>query len=158
MTAPRGDDGEARDGVLFCIGRLAAETGVSNRTIRYYEDLGILPELPRPPGGTRKYPREYRFFVEGALALKELGFALEEIRLIGRMALSQPMKEEQQEEASRLVAERVESLERKIKVLTRLRDVLDDHRVNGIDDGNRIQHFVHLFDDDPSSERPGSSS
>ncbi|MGH9003457.1 MAG: MerR family transcriptional regulator, partial [Acidimicrobiia bacterium] len=74
---------------LLSIGQLAELTGVSSRTIRYYEELGILPPPSRSPGGTRKYTQDYVFYVEGALALKELGFRLEEIELIGRIALGQ---------------------------------------------------------------------
>ena len=76
-----------KDTRLMNIGELATLTGVSSRTIRYYEELGILPEPERSPGGTRRYSQDYRFYVEGALALKDLGFTLEEIQLIGRMAL-----------------------------------------------------------------------
>lgn len=109
---------------LLSIGQLAALTGVSSRTIRYYEELGILPPPRRSPGGTRKYTRDFRFYVEGALALKELGFRLEEIELIGRVALGQPVSGEERAMVADLVRENMRTLEHKIKVLTRLRDVL----------------------------------
>jgi DNA-binding transcriptional MerR regulator len=119
------------DDELISIGRLAAETGVSSRTIRYYEELGILPKPPRSPGGTRKYPREYRFYIEGALALKELGFTLDEIRLLGRMALGRPMSQKQRAEAAAIVAGHMGALEHKIRVLSRLRDVLNEYGSRG---------------------------
>jgi DNA-binding transcriptional MerR regulator len=109
---------------LLSIGQLAALTGVSSRTIRYYEELGILPQPRRSPGGTRKYTQDYRFYVEGALALKELGFRLEEIELIGRVALGQPVSAEQRGQVAELVRENMRTLEHKIKVLNRLREVL----------------------------------
>ena len=65
---------------LVSIGQLAKAAGVSSRTIRYYEELGILPEPQRTSGGTRKYPREYCGYIETALALKDLGFRLEEVK------------------------------------------------------------------------------
>ncbi len=118
---------------LLSIGQLAALTGVSSRTIRYYEELGILPQPRRSPGGTRKYSRDYRFYVEGALALKELGFRLKEIELIGRVALGQPVSAEQRAQIAELVRENMQTLEHKIKVLNRLRDVLleEDEEVEG---------------------------
>jgi DNA-binding transcriptional MerR regulator len=119
------------DEELISIGRLAADSGVSSRTIRYYEELGILPEPPRTAGGTRKYPRHYRFYVEGALALKEVGFSLDEIKLLGRMALDRPMDERQRAEAAEMLAGRTRSLERKIAVLSRLRDVLNAQATSG---------------------------
>ncbi|MGE3622115.1 MAG: MerR family DNA-binding transcriptional regulator [Acidimicrobiia bacterium] len=154
MPALRHGEDDEGDGELISIGRLAAETGVSNRTIRYYEDLGILPEPPRSAGGTRKYPREYRFYIEGALALKELGFTLEEIRLIGRMALSGTTDDEQRLRAAQIVADRVESLERKIDVLSRLRDVLNDY--GSEPSGSRLEDIVNMLHEQatPSTPRP----
>ncbi|MGH9040764.1 MAG: MerR family DNA-binding transcriptional regulator [Acidimicrobiia bacterium] len=109
---------------LLSIGPLAEMTGVSSRTIRYYEELGILPPPQRSPGGTRKYTQEYRFYVEGALALKELGFRLEEIELIGKIALGEAVPANQRAQVAELVRENMQSLEHKIKVLNRLREVL----------------------------------
>ena len=37
------------------IGQLAAQTGFSVRTIRFYEQIGILPTPERTPGGYRSY-------------------------------------------------------------------------------------------------------
>lgn len=37
------------------IGQLAEQTGVSTKTIRYYEDLGVLPAPDRLPNGYRDY-------------------------------------------------------------------------------------------------------
>jgi MerR family copper efflux transcriptional regulator len=37
------------------IGELAAETGLTTRTIRFYEQAGLLPAPPRTPGGYRDY-------------------------------------------------------------------------------------------------------
>ena len=71
---------------LVSIGQLAKAAGVSSRTIRYYEQLGILPEPRRSPGGTRKYPREYGGYIAAALALKDLGFRLEEVKPLARLA------------------------------------------------------------------------
>jgi DNA-binding transcriptional MerR regulator len=109
---------------LLSIGQLAEMTGVSSRTIRYYEELGILPPPRRSPGGTRKYTQDYRFYVEGALALKELGFRLEEIELIGRIALGQAVSAGQRDQVAELVRENMQALEHKIKVLNRLREIL----------------------------------
>ncbi|MGE3621408.1 MAG: MerR family DNA-binding transcriptional regulator [Acidimicrobiia bacterium] len=132
---------------LISIGRLASETGVSSRTIRYYEELGILPEPPRSAGGTRKYPAEYRFYIEGALALKELGFTLEEIKLLGRMALGRPMSERQRTQAAEIVLDRMTSLEHKIRVLSRLREILNEYGTGNdpVDPQDRVAHLVGLL-------------
>src|SRR5215469_15413850 len=106
---------------LVSIGQLAKAAGVSSRTIRYYEELGILPEPRRSPGGTRKYPREYRGYIDTALALKDLGFRLEEIKPLARLALGRSVSAGQRDVAARLVDERIESLGRQVAILRRLR-------------------------------------
>jgi MerR family transcriptional regulator, copper efflux regulator len=107
---------------LVSIGQLAKATGVSSRTIRYYEELGILPEPRRSPGGTRRYPREYRGYIDTALALKDLGFRLEEIKPLARLALGRSVSAGQRESAAQLVDDRIEALSRQASVLRRLRD------------------------------------
>jgi len=105
---------------LVSIGQLAKEAGVSSRTIRYYEELGILPEPRRSPGGTRKYPREYGGYIAAALALKDLGFRLDEVRPLARLAAGRSVSQGQRDAAARLVEEKIESLARQVTVLRRL--------------------------------------
>jgi len=130
---------------LLSIGQLAALTGVSSRTIRYYEELGILPQPRRSPGGTRKYTQDYRFYVEGALALKELGFRLEEIELIGRIALGQPVSVEQRAQVAELVRENMRTLEHKIKVLNRLREVLLEETRQAGGNDEQLARFADIL-------------
>ncbi len=126
---------------LLSIGQLAELTGVSIRTIRYYEELGILPPPQRSPGGTRKYTVDYRFYVEGALALKELGFRLEEIELIGKIALGQPVSDSQRVQVAELVGENMQALEHKIEVLNRLREIL----VSEANPGDRRARYADVL-------------
>lgn len=112
-------------GRLLSIGELATMTGVSRRTIRYYEELGILPEPPRSAGGTRKYPEGYRFFIEGALALKQVGFNLDEVRLIGRLMLGAPLSAGERAQAIAAITEKHENLEHKIRVLNKMHELLE---------------------------------
>jgi DNA-binding transcriptional MerR regulator len=105
---------------LVSIGQLAKAAGVSSRTIRYYEELGILPEPRRSPGGTRKYPREYGGYIAAALALKDLGFRLEEVKPLARLAAGRSVSQGQRDAAARLVEEKIESLARQVTVLRRL--------------------------------------
>lgn len=110
---------------LLSIGELATMTGVSRRTIRYYEELGILPEPPRSAGGTRKYPEGYRFYIEGALALKQVGFNLDEVRLIGRLMLGAPLSATERKQAIAAIAEKRENLAHKIRVLNKMHELLE---------------------------------
>ena len=110
---------------LVSIGQLAKAAGVSSRTIRYYEELGILPEPRRTSGGTRKYPREYCGYIETALALKELGFRLEEVKPLARLALGRTIAPGQRARAAQLVEDRIQALDRQVAVLRKLRECVD---------------------------------
>jgi DNA-binding transcriptional MerR regulator len=66
----------------FRIGQVAARTGTTPRTIRYYEEIGLLPaEGERASGAHRVYDEEYVERLEEVLQLKELlGVSLDELR------------------------------------------------------------------------------
>jgi MerR family transcriptional regulator, copper efflux regulator len=62
------------------IGALASGAGLSAKTIRFYEQAGLLPEPPRTPAGYRDYPPATLtrlLFIGQAQAA---GFTLAEIR------------------------------------------------------------------------------
>lgn len=67
---------------LFKIGELAKRAGVTVRTIRYYEELGLLSPTEVSPGGFRLYTEQdlsrFRFIQR----FKELGLPLEEIQVL----------------------------------------------------------------------------
>jgi len=62
------------------IGDLAERAGVSTRTIRYYEELGIIEPQSRSNGGFRHYSEGQLRRLEIIQGLKALGFELEHIR------------------------------------------------------------------------------
>ncbi|OLN28672.1 Regulatory protein, MerR [Desulfosporosinus metallidurans] len=67
---------------LLKIGELAKRAGVTVRTIRYYEELGLLSPTEVSPGGFRLYTENdlYRFqFIQ---RFKDLGLPLEEIHAL----------------------------------------------------------------------------
>ena len=64
----------------WTIAQIAAEFGVTHRTVRHYEDLGML--TPERRGTQRIYHRRDRTRLNLILRGKRLGFPLEEIRTI----------------------------------------------------------------------------
>ena len=64
--------------MTFTIGDLSREFGVTLRTLRFYEDKGILN--PKRQGTTRIYSRRDRARLKLALMGKKVGFALVEIK------------------------------------------------------------------------------
>ncbi len=64
------------------IGDLAQQTGLSTKAIRYYEDIGVLPDPARSSNGYRSYDSgavDRSGFIRDAQAA---GLALTEIQLI----------------------------------------------------------------------------
>lgn len=62
------------------IGELAQRAGVPTRTIRYYEDIGLLPEPLRTEGGYRDYDRSAIARLRFIKAAQSVGLTLGEIR------------------------------------------------------------------------------
>jgi DNA-binding transcriptional MerR regulator len=64
------------------IGELAELTGTSVPTIRYYEQIGLLPRAPRQAGGQRVYSRgdvEHLTFIRRC---REFDFSIEQVRAL----------------------------------------------------------------------------
>lgn len=71
---------EAVDEGLTRIGVVAERTGVSERTLRYYEQVGLLWPSAHTPGGSRRYGEADVARVERIRTLQSLmGFNLQEI-------------------------------------------------------------------------------
>jgi len=69
--------------VTWTISQLAEEYDVTLRTLRHYEELGLL--APQRVGATRVYHHRDRIRLELILRGKRLGFSLPEIRTIVNM-------------------------------------------------------------------------
>jgi DNA-binding transcriptional MerR regulator len=69
------------------IGELACQTGLSIKTIRYYESRGLLEQPPRTQGGYRLYGPEEAARVRFIQRAKLLGLTLEEIRELVELAI-----------------------------------------------------------------------
>ena len=73
-----GADGAEDARKLFTIGDLAREFDVTLRTLRFYEDKGLL--TPKRKGNARLYTRRDRARLRLVLMGKRVGFSLDEIR------------------------------------------------------------------------------
>jgi DNA-binding transcriptional MerR regulator len=69
------------------IGELARQTGLSIKTIRYYESRGLLEKPPRTEGGYRLYGPEEVARLRFVQRAKLLGLTLEEIRELVEVAV-----------------------------------------------------------------------
>lgn len=65
---------------LSRVGAVAERIGVSPRTIKYYEELGLVQPEARSPGGFRLYGEEEVERLERILRMKGIGYSLATIR------------------------------------------------------------------------------
>ncbi len=63
------------------IGEISRETGVAATTLRYYEQIGLVPE-PTRLGGQRRYDDSILSRLEVIALCKAAGFSLDEIALL----------------------------------------------------------------------------
>ena len=69
----------------YRIGELAAKVGLTERTIRYYEELGLLESVKRLDGGVRVYTDADVRRLKYIGKLKMLGLTLQEMLELERM-------------------------------------------------------------------------
>jgi MerR family transcriptional regulator, mercuric resistance operon regulatory protein len=109
-------------GELLTRGALAARSGCNIETIRYYEQIGILPPPPRSQGGHRLYGQDLVKRLTFVRRSRDLGFTLEEIRDLLRLVDGGTYTCAQVET---LAHEHVRDIRQKIADLKRLQKVLE---------------------------------
>lgn len=96
---------------FYTITELTREFGVSTRTLRFYEDEGLLK--PNRRGRTRLYRPADRELLKQVLRGKRLGFTIAEIREIIEMYKAPPGAEGQMRLLIDRIAEKRSQLEQK---------------------------------------------
>ena len=66
----------------FSIGQLAKECGCKVQTLRYYEEIGLIPAPGRNTGNQRVYSEDHRKRLNFIRHSRQLGFSLDQIRQI----------------------------------------------------------------------------
>src|SRR4051794_7882608 len=103
------------------IGQLAAQTGFAVRTIRFYEQSGLLPAPQRTEGGYRVYDQDAVNRLRFVRSAQALGLSLAEIGEVLRIRDHQgpPCSY-----VAELIATHISAVEIRIKELAALRDEL----------------------------------
>jgi MerR family copper efflux transcriptional regulator len=103
------------------IGELSRQAGVSDKTLRYYEDVGVLPPARRTSGGYRDYDPSALDRLAFIRAAQAVGLSLGEIReIIG----FRDRGETPCAHVAELVRQRAAELEQRIAELERMRTEL----------------------------------
>jgi DNA-binding transcriptional MerR regulator len=112
----------------YRIGELAAKVGVTERTIRYYEELGLLDSIKRLDGGTRVYTDEDVRRLKLIRKLKVLGLSLQEMHELEGMYKTQRSNRTVLPRLIELLDAHLSTLDRRISELHALRDEIRSYR------------------------------
>lgn len=107
---------------MLSIGQLARETGTKVQTIRYYEQIGLLPDPGRSTGGQRRYAAHHLDRLAFIRHARQLGFPLASIRELLELA---DHPRHPCAEADRIARRQLKQVERRIQRLEALRGELN---------------------------------
>jgi DNA-binding transcriptional MerR regulator len=130
---------EAAEGTTYRIGEVAERFGVSTRTIRYYEELGLIEPSGKSPGGSRRYSDADVARIERVLELRNvMGFELDRIGAI--------VQAENRFEDLRAEYRRSDSHERHAEIVEELTSINDDLRAHVAEKLAVLESFAHDLD------------
>lgn len=118
-----------RDEVLP-IGAVCERTGLSARTVRYYEELGLLPGVRRRAGGRRVYGTDELERLHFIGRLKKLGLSLAEIGELNAVYAIGGSTRAMLVHLEEVLAGRLDELDARIDELTTLRDQIEKYRAH----------------------------
>ena len=99
------------------IGDLSKEAGVKVVTIRYYEQIKLMPAPPRTEGNYRAYKEEHLHRLRFIHRCRSFGFSLDQIRDLLHLS-TQPRQK--CSEVDRITLNHLKEIERKVADLRRL--------------------------------------
>lgn len=102
---------------VFSIGDLAKQSGAKIVTIRYYEQIGLLPSCERTKGNYRIYSQEHLECLRFVRRCRDLGFSLEQIRELLRLSTADASS---CADVCNMAAQHLKEVEAKIADLKRL--------------------------------------
>ncbi|PXF29526.1 transcriptional regulator [Pokkaliibacter plantistimulans] len=115
------------------ISDLSKRTGLSTKTIRYYESIGLLQQAKRADNGYRHYGEQDVHTLQFVLRAKDLGFSLEECAELLKL-YEDPHRASA--EVKQLAQARILELDRQIQNLQAMRDALGELIRHCHGDGN----------------------
>jgi len=112
------------DGALLTTGDMARCSSNTLRTVRFYEEEGILRPARRTEGGHRLFQRSELDRLVLVTDMRLAGLSLDEIKHILEVKQSGLSGSEAARQATQVLSGRIEELREKLHVLTRLREDL----------------------------------
>ncbi|MEK7285130.1 MAG: MerR family transcriptional regulator [Chloroflexota bacterium] len=115
----------------YRIGELAARLGMTERTIRYYEELGLLESVKRVEGGRRVYTDDDVRRLQFIQKLKMLGLSLQEMLELERLYRRYRSNRQVLPRLVELLDAHLETTQERMSELAALRDEIRSYREHG---------------------------
>ncbi|MGB0619888.1 MAG: MerR family transcriptional regulator [Myxococcota bacterium] len=113
---------------MLSIGEICERARLSARTVRYYEEIGLLPGVRRSEAGRRVYGEDELERLGFITRLKTLGLSLKEIRDLNAVYAIGGSTQAMLEHLQPLLASHLADVDRRLEELTELRSQLDTYR------------------------------
>jgi DNA-binding transcriptional MerR regulator len=110
------------------ISRVCEQTGLSARTVRYYEELGLLPDVRRRAGARRVYGAGEVERLRFITRLKTLGLSLAAIRELNDVHAIGGSTAAMLDRLDEVLAQHLAELDARIGELAGLRDQIEKYR------------------------------
>ncbi|TSK05308.1 MAG: MerR family transcriptional regulator [Geobacter sp.] len=117
------------------IGEVASALGLTTRTIRYWEEVGIIESVPRSDGATRGFTPYYVRRIKFIIKLKELGLTIREMQELYAAYGEAKQTERMVPRLVEILDEHIEKIDEKMSKLASLRSDISSYR----------QHMVTKF-------------
>ena len=110
--------GRGSKGLYLTVGELAEKAGLGVRTIKHWEEKGIIAPSTRSEGGFRLYQKEYVYIVQTIKDLQLFGYKLEDIKKVADLfRLLTSIREGSSSLRDEAALERLNGMKEKIKDL-----------------------------------------
>ena len=113
---------------MWSIAQVCEKSGLSARTVRYYEEIGLLPGVRRSEGGRRVYGDDELERLRFITRLKTLGLPLKEIRDLNAVYAIGGSTAAMLDRLGQLLGAHLADVDRRLDELTALRSQLDTYR------------------------------
>lgn len=144
------DSAPAVSGRELTIAELGTLTGLSARTLRYYEELGLLPGVRRRAGGRRVYAGDEIERLRFIQRLKTLGLSLGEIKQLNAVYAIRGSTSAMLEKLGTLLDLHLADLDGRICELSDLREEMERYR-------QHVSRRVHTLEQDGATHDPGTT-
>jgi DNA-binding transcriptional MerR regulator len=125
-AGPHAEADRSREPALLTTGEMARLSNSTLRTVRFYEEEGILRPARRTEGGHRLFDRTELDRLMLVTDLRMAGLSLDDIKAILEVKRAAASGSAAAESAIRVLGSRITELKEKLTVLNRLRDDLEE--------------------------------